>query len=150
MVVYTYLKCLYSNIGKHKTSLHHWWTLQVLLKTKDHIYMSAVNILYFWSMTWMLVDSLLCFALASDGGDGFSRAEVSDVNQNILESVFLTLIVLCGPQWSGKWDLYYWWRHSSQSFGSHSVLSKVETLWQHQTLRQIFTEVVKSFWLYPS
>lgn len=41
----------------------------------------------------MLVGSFLCFALPSDGGDGFSRAEVSDVNQNILESVFLTLIV---------------------------------------------------------
>lgn len=41
----------------------------------------------------MLVGSFLCFALPGNGGDGFSHAEVSDVNQNILESVFLTLIV---------------------------------------------------------
>ena len=45
----------------------------------------------------MFVRSFLCFALPSDGGDGFSPAEVSDVNQNILESVFPTLMVLCGP-----------------------------------------------------
>ena len=31
----------------------------------------------------MLVGSFLCFALARDGGEGFSRAQVSDVNHNI-------------------------------------------------------------------
>ena len=31
----------------------------------------------------MLVGSFLCFALARDGGEGFSRVQVSDVNHNI-------------------------------------------------------------------
>lgn len=36
-------------------------------------------------------------ASARDGDDGFSYAKVPGVTQNILELIFFTLIMLCGP-----------------------------------------------------